>query len=228
MKDYRSYNIDGIKFEKFGRVVYTDYQKENPVTRQETAAYWERFMEMSIKELGHVAVDGGNAYVLKNADRLYKVPVSDSGYLFSDESVPFYQMVVHGLIPYSSDPGNLFYDFSRQKLQWVEYGYMPYFLLTYATSSLFQHTQAEELYSTEYRDWFGIASETYREFDSRLGNTWNQYMTGHEKLDEGFYMVTYSDKTRIYVNYNDKAVYAGGHIVRPMDYLVIDGGGNEK
>ncbi|NMA94993.1 MAG: hypothetical protein GX974_03045, partial [Clostridiales bacterium] len=119
----------GIVFEKIGERIYHDYNSKNPYSRMGTQRVWEDMMELTLKEKGAMAVEGGNAYTFKYADRLYNIPVETSQYHICDETVPFFQMVVHGRIPYSSEPGNLFYDDIKQKLKWIEYGCMPYFEL---------------------------------------------------------------------------------------------------
>lgn len=70
-------------------------------------------------------IEGGNIYTLKYADYLFNIPVKSSGYHIGNETIPFFQMVVHGMIPYTSEPGNLAYDLKKQKLQWIEYGCLP-------------------------------------------------------------------------------------------------------
>ena len=76
--------------------------------------------------------------------------MEDSGYFFTDETIPFYQMVVHGLIPYSGDPQNLFYDPQLQYLKMVEYGYMPYYQFTMNYSDDLKDTYYSDLFSSSY------------------------------------------------------------------------------
>lgn len=75
----------------------------------------------------NLAVGGGNAYVLPYATRLYDIPDKDSGYYQNSAAVPFYQMVVHGCVDYSSLAGNLSYNDAYQKLRWVGNGEHPPF-----------------------------------------------------------------------------------------------------
>ena len=222
------YGADGITFENFGRQIYYDSNKYGPVNRGDTAEYWKKFMEESKNTLGYAASDGGNAYVLPIADQLYNIPMGGSNYLFTDETIPFYQMVVHGMIPYSSGAGNLFYDFDMQKLKWVEYGCLPYFKLTHENSNLLKYTDYNELFSSQYEDWVDVAADIYKEFNERLGDVWSQTMTEHKKLNDNLYRITYENGARVYVNYGEETAEADGYEIDSLNYLVVDEGGNVR
>ena len=185
-------------------------------------------MEASSDIFGFAAVYGGNTYILENADRLFDIPFEDSGQIFTDECIPFYQMTVHGSIPYSSGPGNLFYDETVQKLKWVEYGYIPYYQLTYRESNILKNTRYKQLFSSCYKDWLDTAISTYKEFNSRLGDVWSEYIIEHEKIKDGLFRVKYQNSVTVYVNYNEKTEMVDGYHVNALDYLVVDGEGNRK
>lgn len=228
MPEVKNYGVSGVNFEKFGSLLYYDYHKKYPSNREKTSEQWKQFMEESAKNLGKAAVQGGNAYTLAYADRLFEIPVKDSGYFITDETVPFYQLVVHGMIPYSANAGNLFHDLERQKLTWVEYGCMPYYRLTYESANLLKNTNYNRLFSSQYTDWKDMAVSVYKEFNQRLGDVWSQEMLRHEKLQENVYKVTYSNGTTVYINYNESGITADGNSVKALDYLVVDKGGNKK
>lgn len=213
----------GVAFEETGEIIYHDYNKNYPCGRMQTMAYWEKMLGAASQSRG-LAVEGGNAYALRYADRLFGIPADTSEYFFTDEAVPFYQMVVHGLIPYTTVAGNLFHDPVKQKLKWVEYGCMPYYELTYLKSREIKYTNYNSLFTSHYEEWIDTAAGIYKEFNERLGSIWSEYMTGHEKLSNGLVKVSYSNGTVIYINYGDLDVVHGGHIVKAQDYLVLEGG----
>jgi len=225
MKNYR---ISGLTFEKFGELSYYDYNIKQPVQNNETIGYWNKFMEESSNTFGFAAAHGGNAYILENVDRLFDIPFKDSGQIFTDECIPFYQMTVHGLIPYSSSPGNLFYDETTQKLKWVEYGYIPYYQLTYRESNILKNTRYKQLFASCYRDWLDTAINIYKEFNSRLDNVWSEYIIEHKKIKDGLFRVKYQNSATVYVNYNEEAEEVDGYYVNALDYLVVDEEGNRK
>ncbi|HOJ10299.1 MAG TPA: DUF5696 domain-containing protein [Clostridiales bacterium] len=224
----KEYGIDGLCLERIGNQLYNDYHEKYPVTRKETAENWQEMLEMADAHLGNCAANGGNMYILNQVNRLFDIPTEDSGNMNTSEAIPFYQMVVHGYIPYSSDPGNLFYDYKTQKLKWIEYGCMPYFKLTYSKSDVLKYTDYNVLFSSYYKDWLATAADTYKEFNEHLGDTWSREMIKHEQLQGNVYKVTYKDGTKIYVNYNQRNILVEGYEVKAVDYLVVDKGGNMR
>ncbi len=228
ISEIRGFGINGLCIEKIGGQVYRDYNEKSPLTREKTAMLWQEILEETQNQLGNCSVEGGNLYVLKHVDRLFEIPVEDSGNIVTTEAIPFYQMIVHGYIPYSSDPGNLFYDYQSQKLKWIEYGCMPYFKLTYSKSDVLKYTEYNSLFSSYYKDWLDIAAQTYREFNERLGDIWNKEMVKHEKMRNGLFKVVYDDGTKIYINYNSVKVFVDGYEINPIEYLVIDREGSVK
>ena len=155
-------------------------------------------------------------------------PCENAQYYFTTKSIPFYQMVVHGMIPYSGQPGNLSHNLQKEKLKWVELGYMPHFELTYESSDRLKYTEYNKLFTSQYEDWVHIAMDIYKDFNQRLDGIWAETMVRHENVREDVYRVEYSNNTVIYVNYGEKDVTVDGHQVKALDYLVVEQGGGYK
>lgn len=222
LPEAQKYFIAGISFNDLGRYLYYDYNKDNFTVKKQTRDYWIEIISKSKKELGGAMVSGGNLYVLNEVQRLAEIPMECSGNYFTTKSVPFYQMVVHGLIPYTSDvAGNLSPNLEREKLEWIEKGYMPYFELTYESADLLKYTQYNTLFTSTYTDWIQKARDIYIEFNENLGDIWSEYIVKHEELEEDIIMVSYSNGTRVIINYSDKDVKFADITVGAMDYLVI-------
>lgn len=217
-----NYPTNGITFQRIGSLIYRDYSSSHPYTKQETSQKWTDMVAKTDEELGVSASRGGNQYILNSVDRLMDIPIESTGYFFTDEDIPFYQMVVHGLIPYSSQPFNLFYDQQLQKLKAIEYGNMPYYQLTYGDSVDMKYTAYSELFTSKYDNWKEDVIQDYKEINNRLGKTASMYMIKHEKIKEDVYQVTYEEGIKVIVNYSDVQQNVNGNQVAPMDYLVID------
>lgn len=223
LSNYKSKGVSGIAFEKIGQLAYYDFNKSGYSTRQQTVETWDKILGDSKNELGYTAVEGGNMYVLAKADRLLNIPIKDSGYFITDETIPFYQMVVHGYVPYSSNAGNLFYDAKIQKLKWIEYGAIPYYILTYEKTEELRHTDYNQLFTSRYIDWLDQSAGMYKEFNQKLSGIWSKAMINHEKINDNVLCTTYENGTKVYVNYSDTDYTNGSIMVKSMDYLVVDG-----
>ena len=221
----------GVNFSYFGDFIYYDYNQKNPSTKKQTADTWNRIMGESSEELGKTSVVTGNLYSLKYADKIDSVPSEDNGLFITSEAVPFYQMVVHGILPYTTpmmEAGNLTADIKEQKLKWIEYGYMPYFQLTYESPERLKYTDYNQLFTSKYDEWIDTASDIYREMNKKLGDQWDQFIVEHKQLRENVYCVTYEDGTRVFLNYGDQSTMAEGVPVEAIDYTVVDKEGRTK
>ena len=160
-----------------------------------------------------------------SADYIYGISDANFGLAITDYAVPFVQMVISGLIPYSSgNAGNLSYDLQTQKLHWIEFGSMPMFYLTYESALKLRDTDADTLFSSTWSDWKPVLTDTYREFKENFGALAGKRMTAHTVLSEKSRKIEYEDGTAIYLNYSDKDETFEGITIPAKDYVVIGGG----
>ncbi len=212
-------NHIGIGYEYLGRIVYPDYNKASPFTRNETIQMWRKLFE-DTKASGHkTATEGFNQYTYSGVDYLYGLPLQAYGLEITDYSVPFVPMVLSGRIPYSSMAGNLSYDLDIQKLQWIEYGALPFFRLTWEDSVLLKETEYNSLFTSTYDKWESRVVSVYEEFRENFSALYGRQMTLHEILDTGVVKVGYENGTLIYINYNTTEIKAEGIAIPAKGYV---------
>lgn len=222
MEKYQKLAVEeqvGLGLEKYGSSLFVDFN--DSMTREGLA---DR-IAMGISELNEkrIKVAGeGNLFMLGNASYLVNIPQSDSMYELTDEAVPFYQMVVHGFIPYTSEPGNLAFDYQWQKLKWIEYGSIPYYVLTYLPSENLKYTAYNHLFSSNYLNWLDTIAETAREYKENMTNLWKYKIVRHEMLQKGIYRISYENGQKVYINYTSQPVKAGQLTIESMNYRVCN------
>ncbi|MFK7695064.1 DUF5696 domain-containing protein [Paenibacillus sp. HJGM_3] len=196
--------VDGIHYvDGPGSLLYSDYNPRSPLTRQDTAYYYEQLLDYTRTQLGEVGVVRGEDYSLGHAGMIEELPFSSSYDIMIDETVPFYPIVVHGTVEYTSTAGNLRDVYDEQLLKAIEYGAIPFFRLTYAESRVLKESDYDWIYSGEYAVWKDRIVDEYKKFD-RLASVYNQPIRDHERVSEGVYRTTYADGTAVTVNYNTK------------------------
>lgn len=219
---YRSF---GVAYDDVGRYAYADFNETAPFTKTQMV---NKLMELlaSTKNTGRkVAFSGSNQYVLQSSDYLYGLREDAYGLSITDYSVPFLEMVLSGLIPYSTEgAGNLSYDLQVQKLKWAEFGALPHFYLTHESALNLRDTGYDSLFSSTFEDWLGTVAETYAEFQDRLSVTYGQRMIDHTILSEDLIRVEYENGAVVYVNYGSEPARVEGVTVPAVDYLVVGGG----
>ena len=222
---YKSVDANGVAFEKVGYYLYDDYSAGGKLLRSETAAAMLKAAKVTADEKLKVAVQGGNAYMLSKADAIYDMPEKSSEMVQMQYSIPFYQMIVHGSIPYTGNiAGNMAADYAQQKLKWIEYGSQPNFVLTYNSSELLKNTYAETAFATDYKEHIETVNECVKEFNDKLGFTAKEAMVDHKVLADGVVAVTYEGGKTIYINYNEKNVEINGVKLSAESYVVVEGG----
>lgn len=221
---FKKNNISGVAFDKFGWYVFDDHQKNFEMSRYDTVAAYNAIFKKVHEEGLKIANQRGNAYILSATDYIYDMPASGSSFQYIDRDIPFYQMVIHGYIPYSLDtPGNMSVDYSLEKLKWIEYGAEPTFLLTKEMSEMFKDSKVENAYATEISNWSDDVLEITEEFNTELKFTGNSTMTEHEYLTDKVCKVTYSNGSEIYINYGNEKATINDVTIEAEDYTVVNG-----
>lgn len=141
----------GIAFRHMGEEVYSDFQKASPTSRQDALDSYRALLRQASEK---TAVAGeGNIYLLESAELMYDIPLDTSGHDLLSQSVPFYQMVLHGYVRLASKPVNQAADKGAFLLRALETGVEPSYWLTGEDPALLQDTALEGLYNTHYIAW---------------------------------------------------------------------------
>lgn len=158
----------------------------------------------------NIMVNDGNDYTFAYADDIINAPLSANDYYIVDETVPFYQMLIHGYIDYSGTVINLSDTFDRTEtvLNLIETGASPHFVFSWESSSDIKNTGLNRFYATTYENWKDEALSVYSEVNEVLKYVNGAYITNHEILNNGVRAVSYSNGVTIYVNtgYTDRTV----------------------
>lgn len=217
----------GIGYDKIGWYVFDDAQDRVALNRLDSVSLYRGMLAQTHEAGIKTAVQRGNAYVLDLTDYLYDLAGKGSSYALLDADIPFYQMVVHGYIPYSLDtPGNMSIDYNTEKLKWIEKGAEPTFLLTQEMSEKFKDSMVENAFSTEISNWLDDVVEITKEFNTKLAFTGNCTMSDHEAVLADVYKVTYSNGNKVYVNYTSDKVTVDGVTVEAENYIVVNADGS--
>lgn len=215
--------VDGMELRWAGELLLKDVNPRFPLERTDFAASWREMLTLIGDTLGSAAAQGGNGYVLGAADTITQLPLYRSDYLFSDETVPFYQIATHGLVRLYGEATNLDSDPQRDFLTRLDYGMLPTYELTYRQPIVLNRTTYNELYSAQFEEWIERAATEYAVSIGQLGHTVDQFIVGRRQLAPQVFATTYEDGTTVYVNYGDEPFEDTGIRVEPLGYLVVEG-----
>jgi len=222
MQDYEKFNINGLSLRDLGNGIHSDYREKKVINREQSKKIMEeQFGKLNAKYSDLLTI-GGNAPVLPYTKSILEVPLTSSGFNITDESIPFYQMVIHGYFDYTGKPVNLNDDqyLQHQILRALETGSNVYFSWFYKEPSVIKESEFNQLISANYQLWMNEAIEMYNEVNAVLKEVRNKPITSHKELAKGVYETTYGNDFSIVVNYNEEAVNADNRIIEPESYII--------
>lgn len=220
--DAKDYEITGILADGITENVYSDYYSESYQDRAQSASSNATALKKLAESYsGGILGENSNAYAFANVKGIINAPADSNRMLIIDEIIPFYEILLHGYIEFAGEAFNMADDYKTACLKSIECGSGVYFKWIYEDNSLVKETDYSYLYSVNYENWYEDAVSFYRKAAEALAGLNNQTITGHEKLQEKVYRVTYENGTTVIVNYSNENVYADGKTVAAKNYCVI-------
>lgn len=213
----RNTAFDGISLGDAGKYLYSDFASNKVTLKSETADIIA-FQSAAAASNKKLMIDTGNLYSVKYASSIVNLPAS----AFSNKNelctqVPFIQAVLHGTTDYSLTPINTAGVSETMFLRYVEYGAVPYFEWYYTDKTDSENTD-KYCYSNSISD----AQLYYERMSSALSALRDARITAHEKVKKNVYLTEYDNSTKVYVNYNKKAVTVSGVTVEPRSFVRVN------
>jgi len=215
--------LSGVQLNYMGNTLYSDPGSKQPTNRIDTLNTWVESMDLMRQQVGKTSVEYGFAYTFGHVDQINNIPLGSSQYFFADETIPFMQIALHGLIPYTATPSNLRDDPRIELLRALEYGAQPSFELTYEDPVLLKRTMIDDLFSSKAAEWLDRSVEEYTRVSEVLSQVSYEAITHHVMLQTGVYSTNYANGIHVIVNYNETAVTVAGQIIRPYDFIAEGG-----
>lgn len=94
-------------------------------------------------------------------DKINNVPLYSGGYDIFDEDVPFYQIVLHGLKSYSTEPINGSADDRKLMLSAIASGSNPHYDMIGESAAAIKGTELDGLYYAHYDNWTEQAAKDF-------------------------------------------------------------------
>ena len=215
------FNLHNIAFRSLGAKLSGDYHEKRLVSREASMKIrQEKLNELSGKGTG-IMLNTGYAYAVPWASFITDMAIDDQGFGITDVSVPFYQIVLHGLVPYTGPAINLAEDYTKNLLKTVEGGAGLYFSFMAEETTVLQETKFRQFYANEYDKWAPDANTLYQKFSADFAGLYDQAITNHIIISTGLTLTEYEDGRRVIVNSTDKAVNYNGAIIEANSYAVL-------
>ncbi|MBR1555543.1 MAG: hypothetical protein IJ644_09170 [Oscillospiraceae bacterium] len=213
--NYVKRKLSGVCLGEMTSTVWGDYGKQN-MSRDDTVTALQTSYQ-SIQDSGlSLLADTCAAYAFPYADKISDVPLHSSGFDIFDEEVPFYQLVMHGVLPYSSTAINASADSTDSFLTAVATGCNPAYDMIYAEASDLKDTLLDSYYYSHYAFWTDTAAQEYKLAKDVLSKVSDKVITDYIREND-ISVTTYEDGTQVVVDYAEKSITANGIVYKLAD-----------
>ena len=200
-RDYKS-----IGFGKFSTKLVSDFSTKNGASRYDTMNIILDGYKKAQSDVGSILCDGANSYLIPYASQITNIPVYSSGFNITDYDIPFYQMAIHGYVPYSTKPINASSSTGETFMLALAAGSGVHYDFTYAESSTLKDTDYDKYYYTNYEGWIDMAAKQYNISKELLAPVADMTISKYEISEDGSVITTtYSKDGKNVVVEIDKA-----------------------
>ncbi len=205
---YDSAGLEGICISNLTTSLYGDYGRKRISRYDAMNELTESYAELNDSLGGGILADNANAYAFPYVSAVKKVPLSSSRFDVFDEDIPFYQMVMHGIVPYSSPAVNASADPETLLLMSAATGSCLSFDMLSAETSLLKDTEFDIYYYADQANWKDTAAAEYSLLEPLLSDISTSTITDYENDKAGNRItVTYSNGTVVRVDFKDKNIW---------------------
>ena len=220
LKKYSSLDMTGASMSAEGQLCYSDFDEKNGIYRSDIAEIYEgifkKYRDSGIK----LAFSDANAYTFPYADRIYNAPSASGSYYMFDKDVPFYQIVLHGLLHLTTEPITSANDRETALLFAAETGSEVLFNGMSEDASVLSGTRYDYLYSTTFDLWCDTAVKMYERLKPLYEKTSNSTIIGHTETGD-LTVTVYENGTQVFVNYGSYPTEYNGVSVPSRDFMVV-------
>ena len=226
MSKITDWGANNVAFRTIGNNLAGDYHLKREVSREASMnTQVDKLRELHAAGNG-IMLQSGYAYAAPYAGFITDIPLTWQGFGILDEEIPFYQIVLHGLVPYSGRPVNLAEDYDLNKLRLLESGAGLYFAFMNESPAVLQTSRYLTYYANQYSAWADTTEELYAEFTEQVGDIYNQYITDYVMLANNVSLTEYENGVKVVVNKSDVDYHftEAGRTIEARSYFVIRGG----
>lgn len=172
-----------------------------------------------INQSGMTFVAGAaNDYVLPYVDYLKDVPLYSSNFDVYDYDIPFYELVIHGYIPYTTKAKNASSSADELFVYSVATGTPLHYEVMYEDPNEFTDSSYDELFYTYYSGWVEDICAEYKFMQQYVLPLTDETIEDFQRIDRYNYKTTFSDGTVIEVDLQSLKIVINGTEVKLSDF----------
>ena len=215
-----SFASEGIKTISLGdatTLLYSDYSREN-YSRTDTMNIlvdgYKQFKDAGFTLLA----SGANAYALPYVDYLTDVPVTSSNFDLFDYDIPFYEIVIHGYLPYTTKAVNASANANDTIMLALLTATPVHYDMMYADPKDFTDSDYETLFYSNYKGWLEPSAKVYKLYQDELKDFANLHITGYNRISGDEMETEFDGGKTIKVNTREMTLTVNGKDIDLAQY----------
>lgn len=220
VNSYVKEGITAISLEQATNMLYSDFtaNEVKKCSRQQAVENLKACFK-TIKENGLTFVaDACNDYALQYVDYIRNVPLFSSSFDVYDYDIPFYSIVIHGYIPYTTKAKNASSDADELYLLAVATGTPVHYELMHENPNEFTDCSYDTLFYTYYGGWLDIAAAEYKVTQDVIKTLADETITDFEYIERDVVQTKFSDGTVIKADLGELTLEINGKSIDLADY----------
>ncbi len=204
LKGFENKRIDNIAFGDIGKDLYCDFSGDG-YNRSETKKAMEKLVLKIKSQSSSLMLDSPNAYAAVYSDVIYNAPIDHSNHDLLTHSVPFYTMVMGGILECvapsfnSNNIGDDIVLYSAAAGASVCYTWIK------SDVSELIGTKLSNLSDINFDSTKDRAAEQYASLKELYKLTENSRIHSHDYINDNVSVTVYENGVRVYVNFGDVA-----------------------
>lgn len=222
-ESFNGEGIDTITLQQATETLYSDFSRYNDdgksqfVRTDSIKILTDGYQKLKDSGISILAQEC-NAYALPYVSAITNVPLYSSNYDLFDYDVPFYQMVIHGYIPYSSKPVNASSNANELRLLSMMTGSGIGYMFMYNSPNEFIDTKYDRYFYANYEGWLETAAKDYKMYNELVGFLSDKTIVDYTHENAYVYSVEYSDGTVIKIDVDNYTISVNGQETSLADY----------
>ncbi|KYG32293.1 DUF5696 domain-containing protein [Alkalihalobacillus trypoxylicola] len=217
--DYQSNQIHEVALGGITNQLFSYSERNKEHDRITTKQYYESIIS-EYADSFQLILDQPFSYLWGYTEKMVDVPSQSSGYVFTDEDIPFIALTLKGIVPMYSEYINFQANQDFFFLQLVEQGLNPSFYITYEDPASLKNTNSSHIYSSQFELYEEVITDYYEQLGAVFEQTKGALISNHER-EGNLTKVTYDNGIIIYLNYSDEVQNYEGHTIEGLSYKVV-------
>jgi len=224
-KSYDKLGIKGLSLSTIANTVTSDYSdKDNEIEPWLGAEKYTNIIKQQSKS-NNLMLDGAFINNAVYAKHLVNIPES-SGFDMLDYEVPFYQMVISGVVSYSGNSINLEADYELALLKVMQTGgNLHYSLTCHSENDIVKDTLYDHWIGTDYSKWLPIIEEQNKELNKVYSELGSNKLVGFEVKENGITVSYFEGGGELWINDSNTDLSYESTVIEAKSYLVKKGRG---